>query len=160
MGVSGCGKSTVGALLARELGVAFMDGDDLHPRANIEKMASGVPLDDDDRWPWLDLVGGWLAGRDGGGVIACSALKRSYRDRIRAAAPDAVFVHLHGTRALMEARVVGRAVAQPGHFMPSSLLESQFATLEPLAGDEAGRVFDVAEPAAEIAAAAAAWLRG
>src|SRR5699024_627766 len=100
MGVSSCGKSTVGELLALKLGVPFMDGDDLHPRANIEKMASGVPLTDDDRWPWLTLVGEWLAGRSDGGVIACSALKRSYRDRIRKAAPDTVFLHLHGSRKL------------------------------------------------------------
>ena len=156
MGVSSCGKSTVGELLALKLVVPFMDGGDLHPRANIEKMASGVPLTDDDRWPWLTLVGEWLAEQSGGGVIACSALKRAYRDRIRAAAPDTVFVHLHGSRELMGARMAAR----PGHFMPTSLLDSQFATLELLGDDEAGRVFDVAVSPSDITDEAAAWLRG
>lgn len=155
MGVSSCGKSTVGELLALKLGVPFMDGDDLHPRANIEKMASGVPLTDDDRWPWLTLVGEWLAGRSDGGVIACSALKRSYRDRIRKAAPDTVFLHLHGSRKLMGARMAAR----PGHFMPTTLLDSQFATLELLADDEAGRVFDVSMTPGDITDAAVTWLR-
>ena len=109
MGVSSCGKSTVGEMLALKLGLPFMDGDDLHPAENIAKMESGTPLVDDDRWPWLTLVGRWLADHDGG-VIACSALKRSYRDRIREAAPDTVFVHLHGSRELMGARMAaGRA---------------------------------------------------
>lgn len=116
----------------------------------------GVPLTDDDRWPWLTLVGEWLAEQSGGGVIACSALKRAYRDRIRAAAPDTVFVHLHGSRELMGARMAAR----PGHFMPTSLLDSQFATLELLGDDEAGRVFDVAVSPVRITDEAAAWLRG
>ncbi|WP_448852542.1 gluconokinase [Corynebacterium sp. 335C] len=158
MGVSGCGKSTVGMMLAARLGVPFKDGDELHPQANIDKMASGTPLDDDDRAPWLELVGRWLA--DGGGVIACSALKRKYRDRIRAAAPDAVFVHLHGTFELMSERLALRARLEPEHFMPPTLLRSQFDTLEELDDDEAGRVFDVADSPDGIVAAAAGWIGG
>ena len=140
MGVSGSGKSTVGAALAQRLGVPFEDADDLHPAANIAKMSAGNPLDDDDRRPWLETIGTWLAAHDGdGGVISCSALKRSYRDRLRAHAARAVFVHLHGTREV----IARRQAARPGHFMPASLLDSQFDTLEPLAEDEAGVVIDV-----------------
>lgn len=140
MGVSGSGKSTVGAALAQRLGVPFEDADDLHPPANIAKMSAGIPLDDDDRRPWLETIGRWLAGQDAeGGVISCSALKRSYRDQLRAHAARAVFVHLHGTREVIARRQAGR----PGHFMPASLLDSQFATLEPLADDETGVVIDV-----------------
>lgn len=140
MGVSGSGKSTVGAALAQRLGVPFEDADDLHPPANIAKMSAGIPLDDDDRRPWLETIGRWLATQDAeGGVISCSALKRSYRDQLRAHAVRAVFVHLHGTREVIARRQAGR----PGHFMPASLLDSQFATLEPLADDEAGVVIDV-----------------
>jgi len=93
MGVSGCGKTSIGTLLAKQLGLEFKDGDDLHPQVNKDKMSSGIPLTDEDRWPWLDLVGLTLQ-MPGGAVEACSALKKSYRDRILAAAPDAVFVHL------------------------------------------------------------------
>ncbi len=140
MGVSGSGKSTVGAALAQRLGVAFEDADDLHPPANIAKMSAGIPLDDDDRRPWLETIGRWLAAQDAeGGVISCSALKRSYRDQLRAHAARAFFVHLHGTREVIARRQAGR----PGHFMPASLLDSQFATLEPLADDESGVVIDV-----------------
>lgn len=134
MGVSGCGKSTVGAALAARLGVPFLDADDLHPAANVAKMAAGHPLTDDDRMPWLARVGGELSAATGGLVIACSALKRSYRDAILAAAPATVFVFLNGSRALLESRMQHRA----GHFMPASLLDSQLATLEPLAPDEPG----------------------
>ena len=149
MGVSGSGKSTIGALLARDLGVPFTDADDLHPVANIEKMASGVPLDDDDRRPWLETVGATLAeaARAGTGlVIACSALKRAYRDTILAQAPEARFVHLHGSREVLAARTEGRT----GHFMPSSLLDSQLATLDVLAADEPGIVVDIDRPVPEI----------
>jgi gluconokinase len=135
MGVSGSGKSTVGSALAAELRVPFVDADDLHPLANVEKMASGIPLTDDDRWPWLRLVGERLAGAGATGmVVACSALKRSYRDAIRAEAPGVRFVFLDASRALLEARVANR----PTHFMPASLLDSQLAALEPLASDEPG----------------------
>ncbi|WP_408898317.1 gluconokinase [Nocardioides sp. R1-1] len=140
MGVSGSGKSTVGAALAQRLGVPFADADDFHPPANIAKMTAGVALDDDDRIPWLEAIGRWLAEHDGqGGVISCSALKVTYRDRLRAHAPRAAFVHLHGTREV----IARRQASRPGHFMPASLLDSQFATLEPLGPQEAGMVIDV-----------------
>lgn len=143
MGVSGSGKSTVGAALAQRLGVPFADADDFHPPANIAKMSAGHPLDDEDRRPWLEAIGTWLAEQDErGGVISCSALKHAYRDRIRAHAARAYFVHLHGTRAV----IARRQASRPGHFMPASLLDSQFATLEPLGADEAGIVLDVDQP--------------
>ncbi|MWB97100.1 gluconokinase [Agromyces seonyuensis] len=148
MGVSASGKSSMGIALAARLGVPFVDADDLHPRANVEKMAAGIPLDDEDRRPWLDLVGQRLAagGDDGGVVIACSALKRAYRDRLRAAAPGTAFVHLTGTPDLLAERAQGRA----GHFMPPSLLASQLATLEVLGDDEAGVVLDIVHPLGEL----------
>ncbi len=139
MGVSGCGKSTVGELLAATLGVDFAEGDDLHPAANIAKMASGAPLTDADRAPWLDRVAAWLDERvPRGGVIACSALKRAYRDRLRANAPALFVVHLTADRAQLRRRLSSRR----GHFMPPTLLDSQLATLEPLAADEYGRTLD------------------
>jgi len=134
MGVSGCGKSTVGAALAAALHVDFEDGDDLHPPSNVAKMAAGQPLDDADRAPWLDAVGTWLGEHRSGGVIACSALKRTYRDVLRAHATDAAFLYLDCDADLIEQRVSHR----PGHFMPASLVASQLATLEPLQPDEAG----------------------
>ena len=139
MGVSGSGKSTVGIALAERLGVPFEDADDLHPEANVAKMARGEALDDDDRAPWLDLVGRWLAAHASGGVTACSALKRRYRDQLRHHCPSVEFLHLDGDQELIGRRQAGRA----GHFMPSSLLASQFDTLEPLEPDERGVVVDV-----------------
>ena len=146
MGVAGCGKSTVGAALAERLGAGFLDGDSLHPQANIDKMASGTPLNDDDRAPWLAEIGRRFPASNSALVIACSALKRSYRDIIRSADPSVVFVHLHGTRELLNARMTAR----PGHFMPASLLDSQLATLEPLQDDEAGVVVDIANSVEDI----------
>src|SRR5436190_12622373 len=134
MGVSGSGKSTVGAALAQRLRVPFADADDFHPAANIAKMTAGHALDDDDRRPWLDSIGTWLAAHADGGVMSCSALKRVYRDQLRSHCADVDFLHLAGTP-----EVIGRRQAsRPGHFMPASLLASQFATLEPLAPDERG----------------------
>ncbi|WP_394154978.1 gluconokinase [Loktanella salsilacus] len=147
MGVSGCGKSHIGAALAQRLGLGFLDGDSLHPAANIAKMAQGIPLDDDDRAPWLDAVGRALG--TGAEVIACSALKRRYRDRIRAAAPGVVFVHLDGARDVLARRVSQR----PGHFMPPALLDSQLATLEPLAADETAVVVNLDQTPEQIIAA-------
>ncbi|MFJ7154353.1 gluconokinase [Streptomyces sp. NPDC101118] len=140
MGVSGTGKTTVGRLLAAALGLPYAEGDDFHPARNVAKMSSGVPLEDADRWPWLDAVGGWVRRQGGrGGVIAASALKRSYRDRLREAAPDALFVHLAGERELIARRMAARS----GHFMPAALLDSQYAALEPLSGDERGVTLSV-----------------
>ncbi|MEV5514893.1 gluconokinase [Streptomyces flaveolus] len=156
MGVAGTGKTTIGPLLAARLGVPYAEGDDFHPPANIAKMTAGTPLTDEDRWPWLDAIGGWAHGRAGlGGVVSSSALKRSYRDRLRAAAPGVVFVHLTGSRELIEDRMSHRE----GHFMPTALLDSQFATLQPLEPDEAGVAVDVAGSPEEITERAANALK-
>ncbi|MFF2008741.1 gluconokinase [Streptomyces sp. NPDC058195] len=156
MGVAGTGKTTIGPLLAAGLGVPYAEGDDFHPAANIAKMSAGIPLDDADRWPWLDAIGRWAHSRAGlGGVVSSSALKRSYRDRLRAGAPGALFLHLTGDRALIEARMAGRT----GHFMPTALLDSQFATLQPLREDEAGVAVDVSGTPEEITQRAVAALR-
>jgi gluconokinase len=155
MGVSGCGKSTVGAALGDALDIAFIDGDQLHPVANIAKMSRGEPLTDDDRWPWLAAVGATLAGPDGG-VVACSALKRAYRDLIRRTSGGPVrFLLLDGTPEEMTRRLGKR----PGHFMPASLVASQFATLEPPAPEETDiLVVDATAPIADLIAAAQAFL--
>jgi len=141
MGVSGSGKSTVGAALAQRLRVPVADADTLHPPANIATMAAGEPLDDDDRYPWLATVGEWLAGHRDGGVISCSALRRKYRDQLRAHCPRVRFLHLAGSPELIGGRLAGRT----GHFMPAALLRSQFETLEPLAPDEAGMTVDAGQ---------------
>ncbi|SFR37365.1 gluconokinase [Litoreibacter janthinus] len=141
MGVAGSGKSSVGHAVAEALGAVYFDGDDLHPQSNIDKMAAGTPLDDSDRAPWLDRVGAALAEADGPTLIGCSALKLSYRDRIRAVCPETRFAHLAGTREVIEARMSART----GHFMPVSLLDSQFATLEPLQPQEDGFAVDIAQ---------------
>ena len=151
MGVSGSGKSTVGRAVADALDASFVDGDDLHPAVNVAKMTAGIPLTDADREPWLRAVGRTLAdgaASGGGMVVACSALKRSYRDLIRSEAPGTVFAELDGTRELLQERMI-----RPGHFMPASLLDSQLATLEPLQPDEAGLRLDIAAPPAELVAA-------
>jgi gluconokinase len=147
MGVSGSGKSAVGGSLAAALGRPFVDADDLHPAANKQKMAQGIPLTDDDRWGWLDIVGERL-GAGGPVVVACSALKRVYRDRLRAAAPDALFVHLHGSPELLAQRM-GHRVHE---FMPVTLLGSQLATLEPLQPGEWGVVVDITPQVPEVVA--------
>ena len=149
MGVSGSGKSTVASLLAGRLSWDLEEGDDLHPAANIAKMGAGQPLIDADRWPWLDRVAGWIrqqldAGRCG--IITCSALKRSYRDRLRA--PGVTFVYLHGTHDLIAQRLAERH----GHYMPSSLLDSQFADLEPPGPDEDSLRVDIGLTTADQAA--------
>jgi len=143
MGVSGCGKSSVGTALQATCGINFLDGDDLHPQRNIEKMARGVALEDCDREPWLTDVGRTLAQHNGAVAIGCSALKKKYRDLIRAQVDEPVhFLHLDAPRAVLENRVAHRT----GHFMPASLLESQFASLERLEQDEWGAEIDIAQP--------------
>lgn len=156
MGVSGSGKSSVGAALAQRLRAPFADADDFHPPENIAKMTEGHPLDDDDRRPWLDAVGEWLATRDRGGVMGCSALRRIYRDQLRAHRDDLAFVHLHGEREL----IARRQATRPGHFMPAALLDSQFATLEPLDPDEHGIVVDIGQSVDDIVEEAARGLTG
>jgi gluconokinase len=146
MGVSGSGKSTIGAALAQRLGVPFVDADDLHPAENIAKMTRGEALDDDDRYPWLEIIGDWLAEHPGGGVVSCSALKRKYRDQLRHHVAGLELLHLEGTREV----IARRQASRPGHFMPPSLLTSQFATLEPLQPDEHGVVIDVDQPVDDI----------
>ncbi|MFD7919175.1 gluconokinase [Streptomyces sp. NPDC059740] len=156
MGVAGTGKTTIGPLVAEALGVPYAEGDDFHPPANVAKMSAGTPLDDADRAPWLDAIGAWAHERAGhGGVVSCSALKRDYRDRLRKAAPGILFLHLTGSRELIE----GRMAERKGHFMPTALLDSQFATLEPLGPHEAGVEVDVAGTPQEIAARAVEALR-
>lgn len=145
MGVSGCGKSTLGQALADTLGVPYIEGDALHPPDNVARMAAGTPLTDADRAGWLDIIGERLveAGRSGSGaVVACSALKRIYRDRLRAASPGLRLVHLHGDPALLAARIGQRT----GHYMPATLLPSQLQTLELPDLDEAAVTLDIAQP--------------
>jgi gluconokinase len=155
MGVSGCGKSSVGEALAATLGIPYRDGDDLHPPANVEKMRTGTPLTDADRWPWLDRLAAVLAD-EAPVIVGCSALRRVYRDRLRAGAGGSVrFVHLSGSRAL----IAGRMATRTGHYMPASLLDSQFAALEPPGPDEALTV-DIDQPVAELVATVAAQLKG
>ena len=153
MGVSGAGKSTVGSLLATRLGVPFADADAFHPAANVAKMSRGEPLTDADRWPWLDAIGAWLdrqAASGEGGVATCSALKHIYRDRLLAPRPAVRLVHLSGDPALIGAR----QAARPDHFMPPSLMASQFATLEAPAPEERAIILSVAPSPEAIVATA------
>lgn len=150
MGVSGTGKSTLAAVLARRLGGALADADEFHPQENIDKMSAGVSLDDADRAPWLAAIAAWLAEHAPDGtpsVVTCSALKRRYRDVLRTAGPQVRFVHLQGSRQ----RIADRMARRTGHFMPTALLDSQLADLEPLDGDEQGVTLDISPPAERIA---------
>lgn len=155
MGVSGSGKTTVGQEIAKELNLPFIDGDDLHPAENKAKMASGEPLTDSDREPWLEIIGNELAAATNGLVIVCSALKKSYRDTIRRAAPDAFFIHLHGSQELIESRIADR----DHEFMPSTLLASQFAALEPLDETEAHLAVSIEGSPQKITAVVEDYLR-
>ena len=150
MGVSGSGKSTVGAALARQLGWQMQEGDALHPAANIAKMARGEALTDADRAPWLDAIAAlldrWRAAGQAG-IVTCSALKRAYRDRLRDGRPELVLVFLRGSPALIHERLAHRQ----GHFMPASLLGSQFATLEAPAPEEGAIIVGIDRPVEEIA---------
>ena len=155
MGVSGAGKSTLGAMLAKALVIPFADADDFHPPANLAKMAAGTPLTDADRWPWLDAIGAWLdAQSTAGGVVTCSALKRVYRTRLLGARPGVRPIHLAGEQVLIAAR----QAARPGHFMPPSLMASQFATLEAPAPEEGAITLSVLPPPEAVLRAALAAL--
>ena len=160
MGVSGSGKSTVAAGIAAALGLAFVDGDGLHSPESVARMQAGTPLTDADRWPWLGRIAARLADADAtpaGLVIACSALRRAYRDRIRAGAPGVRFVFLDGSAELIRTRMATRS----GHYMPESLLASQLATLEPPGeGEPDVHRVEIARPAAEVVADAVRALRG
>ena len=152
MGVSGSGKTVIGSALARSLGVEFVEGDDLHPEENVKRMASGIALTDEDRAPWLRSIGARLrAAKDAGTglVVSCSALKRSYRDLLRAEAGDVRFIFLKGDRALIGERLATRS----GHFMPPLLLDSQFAALEEPGPDEDVWECDVRGSPADLVAA-------
>lgn len=154
MGVAGSGKSTVAMGLARELDWEFGEADEFHPAANVAKMAAGHPLTDEDRWPWLYALAAWIAERDAAGistVLACSALRRAYRDILREGAPTVIFIHLHGPQEVIAERMARRL----DHFMPTSLLDSQYATLEEIEPDEPGHVLDVRLSPIELVAESA-----
>lgn len=157
MGTAGSGKTTVGRLLAARLGGNFIDADDLHSPSAVSAMASGRPLTDADREPWLDEVARVIVASRPSGmpVVACSALRVAYRDRLRSGAGDLAFVHLSGDARLIEERVLARA----GHFMTAAMLPSQFATLEPLRDFETGATFDIEAPPDEIVTRISDWLR-
>ena len=145
MGVAGSGKSTIAKELAKTLGYLFIEGDELHPNSNLEKMSAGISLQDDDRWAWLDKCSEVLVSEPAA-VLACSALKRAYRDRIRALAPETIFIHLDGSHQLLMERLENRK----GHFMKPQMLESQLATLENLEVDERGFAVDIDRCEADI----------
>jgi gluconokinase len=158
MGVSGSGKSTIGALLAERLGWPFADADGFHPPENVAKMAAGTPLTDADRWPWLDAIAAHIdAARKAGQpvVVACSALRRAYRERLRAGHGDLLFLHLSGAPEVIAAR----QAARQGHFMPPSLMASQFATLEDTVAEPDAVTVSVKASPHEVVEAALAHLR-
>jgi gluconokinase len=158
MGVAGCGKTAIGSALAATLGWRFIEGDTLHPPTNVERMASGLPLRDEHRWGWLDAIGTQiaLAGREGvGAVAACSALKRAYRDRLRQSGDGMLFIHLEIDKSTAARRVASRR----GHFMPASLVDSQFADLQPPGPGETAITLDARRPIDELVREAAAVLR-
>lgn len=158
MGVTATGKTTVGRAVAEALGAVFVEGDTFHPQANIDKMSAGLPLDDDDRRPWLRTLAAEITRIDGAGetsVTACSALRRVYRDWLREGSSDLFFVHLDSTFDVLLDRMKRRT-----HFMPPSLLQSQLDTLEPLEADEAGVVVDDTRPLDDVIATSVAAVRG
>jgi gluconokinase len=156
MGVAGCGKSAVGQRIAQALSLPLIEGDEFHPPANIQKMSEGLPLDDGDRAGWLAQLAQELARRPDGAVLTCSALKRSYRDRLRSAVPELRFVHLQLSQHDALQRVQGR----DDHFYPPSLVASQFEALEEPAGEPGVLVVDARLPLDTVAAQAAQWLQG
>lgn len=158
MGVSGTGKTSLAEALTQEFGLTFAEGDDLHPASNIDKMSAGIPLTDEDRAPWLNLIASWMTEQAQAGnntIVTCSALKKSYRDTLRTAQGSVVFVHLAGDKETIAQRMQLRT----DHFMPVSLLDSQFATLEHLEKTEQGIVVDVAGSKSEVAQAAIDGIR-
>lgn len=149
MGVSGCGKSTIGQALAAAEGVPFVEGDRYHPEANVAKMSAGLPLNDDDRADWLLALQAQISearARGEGLVVSCSSLKRRYRDLLRQGDPALRFAHLNGPQELISSRMRARV----GHYMPPSLLDSQFRDLEPLQPDEAGLTLDIETPPVDL----------
>lgn len=157
MGVSGCGKSTIAVGIAEAMSLPFAEADRFHPEANVAKMAAGTPLTDEDRWPWLRDLSAWMASQADLGqstVMACSALRRSYRDLLRSGPPSLDLVHLAGPVEVVEERMRARE----GHFMPTSLLRSQYDTLEPLEADERGVVLDLEDSPQDLVRQAVAWL--
>ncbi len=156
MGVSGSGKSTVGEKLAEALHLSFLEGDSLHPKSNVDKMASGIPLQDEDRWPWLDKIGERMAVAEQGLIVSCSSLKKSYRDRLRAAVGGQLaFVFLDGSFEVLHEHMGHRT----GHFMPVTMLESQLATLESPVGEPLVFRVDVVDSIEKIVAESLEWLR-
>lgn len=149
MGVSGCGKSTIAEALAQRLGWEFAEADLFHPKANIDKMTDGVPLAEEDRWPWLEALASWIGEKDAAGrrtVMACSALRKAHRDILRDGAPGVVFAHLDSSAEAIGERLSDRR----GHFMPPALLASQLATLEPLQDEEPGLRLDASRSPEEL----------
>jgi gluconokinase len=154
MGVAGCGKSAVGEQIAQGLGLPLVEGDEFHPASNIEKMRQGLPLTDQDRAGWLQRLGQELARHPGGAILTCSALKRGYRDTLRAAAPGLRFVHL----ALSQQQALERVAGRDGHFYPPSLVASQFQALEDPANEPGVLVVDARLPLEDVARQAIEWL--